>query len=324
MVVYLFLIASLLFLSNSKKGILSFIILLLVSVLRDISVGTDTVNYLEIFENPDSFQRANDFIWVFINNFVLEAGLPFNYILFISSFIFLLMIWLTAIKMKVNAGLSLFYLVGLFYYFQSFNITRQSISISIVLYAFTFIKDKKIYLFLLFILLASGFHFSAVFVLPFYSISNKPQKPQLIIPLLFSSFILGGLEIIRNLFGKIEIDFIYNTAIEENDDFGFSLSRFLLNIFASYLVLNNKGTSLLINLFVVGVILLNILSPLGYASRFAYYFIIVQVILLPEYQLMSNKRLHIVSVIYALVIFSYLLYYNNAGIIPYKVSEYFF
>jgi hypothetical protein len=326
MSIYIILIICLLLLSNSKKGILSFIILFLISGFRDISVGTDTINYSRIFENPNSFERINDFIWIYLNSFFLEQGLSFHYILIIATFIFLLMIYLTALKMKVNVGLSFFYLVSFFFYFQSFNITRQLIAASIILYAFTFIIDRKLLFFLLFVFIASGFHFSAIFVAPFYFISNKSYKPALVIPLLFSSYLVGGLITISDILGKINLNIVYSSLLDSTDDLnlGFSISRFFLNVYVSYLVLRNKGNSLLINLLIVGVLILNLLAPFGYISRFAYYFMIVQVVLLPEYQLMRNKRLHVISVLYSLVIFFYLLINNNGGIYPYKVSNYFF
>ena len=321
MYIYIALILCLFLLRKSKKGLISCTILLLLSGFRDVSVGTDTVNYLRSFNNPNSWERVNDFIWVYINRFILDSGLSFNYTLLVSSFIFLLMITLTARKLKVNVGLTLFYLTSLFYYFQSFNITRQFISISFVLYAFTFIKDKKLVLFLLFIFIASGFHFSAVFIIPFYFISTKHQHPALVILVLASTFFVGGFVSIISLLGKIKLDIIYNSVLVNDLDLGFSLSRFLLNVYVSYLVLLNKGTSLFINLFIVGVILLNLLAPFGYIGRVAYYFIIVQVVLLPEYQLLENKRLHAASIVYSLVIFFYLLFNNNGGIYPYKFSS---
>ena len=140
---------------------------------------------------------------------------------------------------------------------------------------------------------------------------------------MFATFILGGIINIGYLFRIIDSNFVYFSLLENNQDLGLSVSRLLLNIFVCYLVHKKSGDPILINLFTVEVILLNILSPYGYISRVAYYFISVQILLLPQLKLLKKQLSHRISTVYALVIYCYLIYNNNAGVVPYVVSDYF-
>ena len=112
-------------------------------------------------------------MWVYLNSFIYDSELPFNYVLFASTFIILFFIVLSAKKFNLNVGLSLFYFVSLFFYFQSFNISRQFISVSIILYSVSFIKTKKWKHFLGLILFASGFLFCSFFCASLFYTKQK-------------------------------------------------------------------------------------------------------------------------------------------------------
>ena len=205
--------------------------------MRDFSVGTDTINYLYLYDSLDSFERSNDYMWVYLNSFIYDSELPFNYVLFASTFIILFFIVLSAKKFNLNVGLSLFYFVSLFFYFQSFNISRQFISVSIILYSVSFIKLKngKHFLGLIFYLPLVSTFFCSFFCASLFYTKQKVAVESNYFSFV-CNFILGGIINIGYLFRIIDSNFVYFSLLENNQDLGLSVSRLLLNIFVCYLV----------------------------------------------------------------------------------------
>ena len=78
----------------------------------------------------------------------------------------------------------LFYTIGS--YFTSNNITRQAMASAIVLFSWQNIIDRKLFKFVLVVLLASTIHISAIFFLPMYFLSGiKLGRNQYILYILF-------------------------------------------------------------------------------------------------------------------------------------------
>lgn len=102
-----------------------------------------------------------------------------------SSFLFFLVNALVSISfvfltVKDNsqnlwASLIIFVCFPLFY-LNSFSVVRFFTALSISFFAFTFIKKKKILPYFLFVILASGFHLTALICLPFYFFSKIKTK----------------------------------------------------------------------------------------------------------------------------------------------------
>lgn len=59
---------------------------------------------------------------------------------------------------------------GVFFWY--FNIMRQGIAFFILLYSFQYILEKKVFKFLFFVIIATGFHYSSIIFLPFYFASD--------------------------------------------------------------------------------------------------------------------------------------------------------
>ena len=84
--------------------------------------------------------------------------------------------------------LSVLLYVNLYFFYCTMNFLRQSIAISIVLFAYTFLVNRKFWKFALLILLATTFHATVLIMLPAYFMVNF--KPSLRIPLLYAYLIL--------------------------------------------------------------------------------------------------------------------------------------
>lgn len=173
--------------------VLTSIVLVLASALRGLSVGPDTHQYYELFEEVKDYSfkeiwqsmvsngpiTKDPFYSMFEKVFQLfsvdyNAYLGLVAILFCSSLgNFLYKNNLTLKELYVSY---VFYL-GLFYGFYSITGIRQTIAVAFTMYAYTSLLNKKTLSFLLFTFVAYLFHASAiVFLLSFFIIRIKNLK----------------------------------------------------------------------------------------------------------------------------------------------------
>lgn len=165
----------------------NFIILLCIELiffagLRDTDIGADTSLYLRALDYYASLPKDNILSAKLVYPFDFEPG----YFLFtklcalagMSEMQFLLLIAVIIYvpfcrflyRYSENPMMSFIYwfAFGLFGY--SLGLFRQMIAISITLYGFSYIKERKLVRYLLITILASTFHLSALIVIPLYFI----------------------------------------------------------------------------------------------------------------------------------------------------------
>lgn len=147
--------------------------------LRSFSIGIDTYTYSEIMSDVLNFSNISEvFPYSIKNN--LEPGFIFTiYLLgFLGGISFIFTFFSIVIyfnycyvlsKIKINPVL---YFLSFFSYFGvylwSLNILRQMIAVSFVVLASYFLTQEKNRNFVFFILIASLFHYSAIFCILFY------------------------------------------------------------------------------------------------------------------------------------------------------------
>lgn len=156
------------FLKRKTALLLSFIILSLMAGLRKYTVGADTLQFYEAFNN---IGQTND--WTF-SEFRYEYGFSLLckilYIIFRNpqSLIFFTSIFINFsvfIFIKNNSKdyfLSTMLYIFLNYYFNYMNIMRQAIAIGIMLLFYRFLKEKNYLVYLLGIIIAFFFHKTAI------------------------------------------------------------------------------------------------------------------------------------------------------------------
>lgn len=159
--------------------ILSLISFVSLYYLRDSSIGTDTSNYIPIF---NSIINSQDVLQYSVD-YNIEVGFSF-FVYFISFFtsnpffIFLLLTSIIYFNLlfsfsRYNLSYALYFasFFSLFsLYFFSFNILRQCLAISFLFVAITFLLDSRNKMFLLFCFFAFLFHYSSIFIFLFYFI----------------------------------------------------------------------------------------------------------------------------------------------------------
>ena len=173
---------------------ISFLILFVMMGFRSIGVGVDDKTYERIYNQVID----NGPIQIFLQTTMEPGYLILNYIisLFTSNFQYALVI-LTFIPMvfyykalyyerkNINMFLGVF-LFGTLLYIYFYGIIRLFIAASIVTYAYKFIFLKETKKYILAILIATLFHYSAIFMLFFvYITTEKEQKPRSIKSIIF-------------------------------------------------------------------------------------------------------------------------------------------
>lgn len=186
---------------HTEKGyILIFLSLLMIVGFRSMSVGTDTISYVFEFLG-ESKGNING-----LKNLLAEYSEPLYTLLmeFCKSITDNYTIFLTIFAIPITLGFAiyvkrysddymlstlLFILLGILGFCMAGM--RQSISLGLSLFAYQFVKERKIIRFLLCCIIAFGFHNSALVFLFIYPISYLKKIDFKWWILTFTAFILG-------------------------------------------------------------------------------------------------------------------------------------
>jgi hypothetical protein len=147
---------------------------------RDISIGSDTGGYVEIcFSTALSCSTFQQFQAMLFAEFeplynlltytVASLTPDIAWLLFTIQFIIILLIWLSANKLRNHAPVWFFmFLYFLIFYGISLNMTRQMLAMAFCLYSFAFLTERKFLKSILAFLPALGFHSTAFIYLILY------------------------------------------------------------------------------------------------------------------------------------------------------------
>lgn len=141
-------------------------------------VGTDYEEYFKYFERlgPTSGWHMD---WAFeqICKLIKAWGMPFQTVYFVVCLIgyaFLILCIRKYTKSYVESYL-LYFAYG-FFYMLGLTLLRQFVAMMLVWYAYSYIKEQRFIKYVLFVLVASLFHFSALIMLPMYFVLNRKLK----------------------------------------------------------------------------------------------------------------------------------------------------
>ena len=283
--------------------------------LRDFEIGTDTRNYISYWH-----VACRDWEWVdywrsSANSALEELYLVFSFLvskvtyndqlfLFFTQFLILIPIAYAAHRLRVNIVWVVFiYLAILFN--TSLNTTRQVIAISFCLLSLSFLIQNKYRNSILWVIVAYGFHHSAILFIAFIALDywlkdhvlgKKKSVVFLIsicIVLFFTVFSFIGIHILEKFFGE------YSVAYGSDNKFGtkFPIALFGLSLFNTLIygiIVKGKKQGRKLYLFNYIVYLCPAICFSGLASRYA-----VRVVYYPLFM--------------AILIFPYLIKTNNVS-----------
>lgn len=342
MIVYLVIVVLLILLgltNNSKPAyVFGCLTLLVLSCVRDSTVGTDTQTYVNIFKGSEEYFREIEPGYALFMHIVKVISDEQQAFLIASSLLILLPVFFFIDRTSSNRPLSLLLFVILFNFYFSLSALRQGIAASIILLSLYQLMHGKIKTFIALVLLASSFHTTAIMVLPIalvfykYQISKKAALIALIV-----SFIVGWFDLLKvreivvflqnyNVGGGLVDVSKYSTYAEYT--FGDSVNNINAKIFnmvpntavsIAILALSDKKVSFFNSFFWLGTIIINLFVEIPIAFRVAYYLTFFQVISIPNMFLRSErKRLLYISFVSA---FIFLFVFETNKKVVYKMKN---
>lgn len=346
----LFLVMLFIYKENNKIFI-PIILLLALNAFRGYSVGTDYKYYLDFYKaNSYAFvfddlniitfiksiglDKANELGWTFMNYLGDKYKLPFYFINFFAISLILYFINGMIRKQSPHFFFSLYLYLMLAFFFPSFNIIRHALAIAIFAYSIRYINENKPITYVFFCLLASLFHTSALLLFVLYFLKYlKINTVYCLILFLFSIIIpLINLDtLILSFFHDTNTLSLYSIYTEKGIDLLNDMGHFakiailiVQTLIFLYFSLRLKGSkNIYMNLWFIGIFLQNITMNYDWLFRFSGYFLIAQIIALPQIVYSSNLNLKqkntsfYVIIGYSLIIYFYRLYTGSEGIIPY-------
>lgn len=255
----------------------------------------------------------------------------------VAFFIYaIISLWVALLAIfKLSKRINSFYVTVVFlllFYQESFNLMRQIPAISIILYSFTFIYDKKPVSFFIAVTLAFLFHSSAIFCFPIYFL-YKETKRGLQIYILWLIFLLFLALQFQGIFGFVNTIIGYkrfenytdNIMISENYGWFKSLLLWIPLVLAMSLIQYSKRKTLqnreeILNLQFLWILVfiflfLNFLRVyLVWLFRIGYYYQIGIILLagrlsLKKKERNQTKRIFIFNLEGLILMTFYILYY---------------
>ena len=199
-------------------------ILIVVAVGFRVNVGADYPVYKALFSGFALYTTYGDVLdkalfrpnteeieWIFvlINKIIFDFGFPFYIVTFVMALITVSLKFTTIYKNVAYPSLALlFYFMPIMFYEDSGQM-RQGLGIAVCVASFKFIKERNLFMFLLCVYIALGFHKTAIVFLPAYWIVKIPLNSNRIFWILVGALLASPFEIYRfggNFFSSISPD----------------------------------------------------------------------------------------------------------------------
>lgn len=133
-------------------------------------VGVDYENYAYIYTHSGERSDSLEFLFLAITNLMRDNGISLGFYFSFWSFLQLFFLLYAFRKERYLYPYLIFVLFCGQYFLLWMNVIRQDLATCIFIFAIEFIEKKKFFAFLLWILIASGIHQTALVLLLFYPI----------------------------------------------------------------------------------------------------------------------------------------------------------
>lgn len=307
-------------------------------------IGTDYFSYISIYEQLSSLSFVEylsiesnieiGFYFLIKLSHLITSGPTFLFIS--SSFLTILFFYLGLKRYDLKHKALIYFLFLTLIFPSSFNNIRQSVAISICFFALSFIIKRIPKQYFLWILIASLFHGSALFLLPFYFINRLIKKgTNRLFLLKVGLFTLATCLILPYLYDLLQtIPFLnkYSTyqmiTAEGNNNIFYLKVIILMGILLFYkrIISHNTMNMYFLIFFVLDIVLstLGFISP--FIKRIALYFALFSPLLLVAIPDMFSDKLgkfisYVILIIYGMLYF-YLAFYvmGQSEIFPYQFA----
>ena len=232
---------------NKLSYYLSGIVLTIFATIRSSDVGTDSNNYVGIFnqykyKTESLFSRTTSLEtgYLILQEIALNISNDYWSLFFITSLVCVFSTYYIIYKLSDNIKISVFIYISLAIYMFAFNGARQALAASIFGIALYYLINKKRLGYFIIILLASFFHNTALIMLPFYYLLRFPFKTRNLILFSIGSFI--ALYYLSTILSLFDTDIIERYSVYENRNAtgGYLLTLFFFIMSAIFISFRKK------------------------------------------------------------------------------------
>lgn len=307
----------------------AFLLMIIVS-LRNLSFGTDTLVYVEKFRkyNLIEFSQIIDYLNKIdekdktfyllvriLNLFSLEESL----IVVLFSILFLTSTFWMIYKYSNNSLISIILFICLGYLFFSLTGLRQTFALTFIIFSYKYLRERKMYKFIILVLLASLFHSTAlVFLIAYPLVYLKLGIKHLVvlisaslIDILFNSQIYS---LLKNFIFNEQYEYYLNNEESLNySGFLIQLSIFLFCLIFKKVILTKSPENITFyNLIFIGLIFQLFATNIAVVFRISLYFSIFSIILVSNV-ISSFKDVYIRILVNLIVIVILIMYLFISG-----------
>lgn len=202
------------FKTKKKQSIFLWVagILIVVAVGFRTDVGADYPVYRTLFSGFALYTSYGDvldkalfrpnaeeieWIFVFLNKIIFDVGLPFYFVTLVMA-ILAVSLKFTSIYNNVEfpALAALFYFMPVMF-FEDSGQMRQGLGIAVSVFSFKYIKERNLWMFLLCMYIALGFHKTSIVFIPAYWLAKIPLNKTRIFWILIISLLISPLELYK-------------------------------------------------------------------------------------------------------------------------------
>ncbi|WP_053373003.1 EpsG family protein [Paenibacillus sp. FJAT-27812] len=325
---------------NNRRSIFIIIALIqmyLILALKNISVGTDTINYylgFSIIRDLDWIEvfdlGRNNLVFNYERGFILLTKIisiftdDFQVYYGVLYFIIMFLIYKFIKKYAIMPFLSIYLFISLGFYNFTFSGIRQAIAISVILFSYKYIINRKIVKFSICVIIAALFHKSAIIFLPAYFLYFFTITP--IIAILYF-VILIVLFIFRiEIFHLITPLVGYEESIETTNAYTLLiilLLTFTIGLFFyNKVIRKNENNKVIFNLIAIASLLMISTTISSVGLRAANYYYIFIILFIPNIiSSFNNRSTRILAVLFSIILT--IIFYILRGVydlngIPYK------
>ena len=314
---------------NKKYCLIIFLLLLLFLLLRSDKVGIDNYNYKKIFEYCHRLNFIELFSYgrheigyKFYNRIISLIYYDFNFFMMVTSIVSMIGVYFFIRDNSKNYIYSFLIFMTFNFYGFFFGIFRQVIAISILLYGIKFIKERKIFPFLISVFLATLFHKTAfIFILAYPLYNIKINKTILIAWICMISLFL----IFKNNIINIILNYIYKPADvigQGGGGYKMLIMLFVLSCVCYYmqdkLLKQDKSNRLFINMIFLATIIQCLSTVFGNAYRVTLYFSFAMIIVIPNIiEVIKKREIKNILTILMIISLSVYYYYMTSNLINY-------
>lgn len=274
---------------------LVFIIFTIIVASREMNVGNDTQMYLNLFENCATnkwgIAKSGGYfeIGYLIFNILISYISPNpRFFMIVMSIIFNYVIYSFIKKYSNNCLLSTISYVGLLFFYTSMTMMRQFLAITIFLYSFKYIKEKKFLKYFISVVIASQIHSSAWIGLLLYPIYNakftKKRMSFIILIGIIGTVFIGPLaNFVYSLLGRTNY-YTDRIGSESISNVIYTLIYLIMFIFTYFVTKNKeiKNRNFYLYSLLMAAVFNMLAINMNILARAAEYFNILSIIVLPN------------------------------------------